>query len=196
VHTEAIKDAAFNMDGNQIATVDDSNLALWDLNTGKLVARASAPSGSKFAGCRFKGRQHLVTAQGGKGVGGVATWWALDGDKLTLERSVCISDIPITSFNLSPAGDILAAGTSEGGVFAVETNALQRAKASQLHDLGVAFLTFSNDAEMLLSGSMDTTVRITPTAELLATGGQGTLVAVVAALLLFVLIFFLGLAYL
>jgi len=202
VHQDDIRDVMFSPKDGLFLTCDDGVLALWNLNTGKLItkcrpsdstAAAKSPVKLKFRGAMFNsdGTQLLTAASGAKGgylttrgVSKAADWTA----KAARDRLVTPS--PITSVDLSPLREgSFAVGTAEGEVCVIDQKSLSCVCRLEAHGMPVTKVTLLTSGDCF-SVAFDNNCALTCTKKHIEVQTRKGMLAIVFVLcLLFVFLY-------
>ncbi|KAF3796541.1 SEC12-like protein 2 [Nymphaea thermarum] len=140
---ECVKDLDFSPDGKLLVSLGDSGpCRIWDLTSSAAVASLSGDKGESF-------REH----------GCILTWDSGSWKRTTEKRIV---QNPVSAFNISPDGKLLAIGTAEGDILIADTLSMQvQKKVKEAHLVFVTALEFSHDSRALVSASGDSSARVT-----------------------------------
>ncbi|KAG0449786.1 hypothetical protein HPP92_027233 [Vanilla planifolia] len=133
---------------------------VWDL--GSLTAVASLPveCGEKFGFCSFSPNSNIlyVTSMHGDQAK-ISSWSTSSWERIASKKIV---REPISAFDISNDGKLLAIGTIEGDVAIASSSDLKRQTTVKKAHLGpVTALDFSHDSRALVSASFDSTARVT-----------------------------------
>ncbi|KAJ1686082.1 hypothetical protein LUZ63_017472 [Rhynchospora breviuscula] len=164
VDDNSIKDLDFSFDGKYLASLRNSGpCRVWDLNSSSVIANLARESGENFRFCRFScssdDNQVLFVIAMHDDQGKIITWNTTTWKRIVSKRVV---KDPISAFNISPDGKLLAIGTIEGGIVVLNSKNLQVHSVIKKAHLGLlTSLVFSQDSRALLSSSFDSTARVT-----------------------------------
>ncbi|GAA93784.1 uncharacterized protein L969DRAFT_92296 [Mixia osmundae IAM 14324] len=87
--------------------------------------------------------------------------WDLKTWQLIKTRT--ISQTPVTSFDISPDGSMLAFGTAELAVGVLDAKTLRpRLTILRAHDFAITALRFNTTSDIVVSGSVDSSIRVIP----------------------------------
>ncbi|RZC58186.1 hypothetical protein C5167_005485 [Papaver somniferum] len=162
-----LKDLDFSLDGRFLVSLGGGPCRIWDVETATVVASLLRENDEVFTSCRFSvngnGTQILyITAMRDRG-GSIVSF---DTSSWTRMSSKHLVRDPISAFNVSPDGEHLAIGTIQGDVFIYKSSNTRVASIIKKAHLGlVTALKFSEDSRLLVSASMDSSVRVTKVEE-------------------------------
>ncbi|XP_026386839.1 SEC12-like protein 2 [Papaver somniferum] len=162
-----LKDLDFSLDGRFLVSLGGGPCRIWDVETATVVASLLRENDEVFTSCRFSvngnGTQILyITAMRDRG-GSIVSF---DTSSWTRVSSKNLVRDPISAFNVSPDGEHLAIGTIQGDVFVYKSSNTRVASIIKKAHLGlVTALKFSEDSRLLVSASMDSSVRVTKVEE-------------------------------
>ncbi|MCL7026394.1 hypothetical protein MKW94_014878 [Papaver nudicaule] len=162
-----LKDLDFSLDGRFLVSLGGGPCRIWDLESANVVATLLKENDEVFTSCRFSvnsnGTQILyITAMRDRG-GSIVSF---DTSSWTRVSSKHLVRDPISAFNVSPDGEHLAIGTIQGDVFIYKsTNTRVSSIIKKAHIGLVTALKFSEDSRLLVSASLDSSVRVTKTEE-------------------------------
>ncbi|KAG9454441.1 hypothetical protein H6P81_007345 [Aristolochia fimbriata] len=161
----SVKDLDFSSDSRFLVSLGNSGpCRVWDLKSSSVVASLPRGDDEMFGFCRFSrsidNEILYITAMKGKH-GRIVSWntgsWRRAG-------STQIVRDPISAFNISADGKLLAIGTIEGDVAVVDSGTKQVLTRVKKAHLGlVTAMAFSRDARALVSTSFDSSARVTIT---------------------------------
>ncbi|XP_068658742.1 SEC12-like protein 2 [Aristolochia californica] len=159
----SVKDLDFSSNGKFLVSLGNSGpCRVWDLISSVIVANLPRENDEIFGFCRFSqssvNETLYITAMKGKH-GGIISWnttsWMRAGSKQLVRD-------PVSAFNISADGKLLALGTIEGDVIIVDSATKQvHTRVKKAHLGLVTVLTFSQDARALVSSSFDSSARVT-----------------------------------
>ncbi|GMP93585.1 hypothetical protein CsSME_00043350 [Camellia sinensis var. sinensis] len=162
-HT-SVKDLDFSPDGKFLVSVGGGGPGrIWDVTALTPVASLSKENDEHFGFCRFSqnsdNKQVLyITAMRGQG-GNIVKW---DTSSWRRVSSKHIIRDPISAFNVSADGKLLAIGTIQGDILIVNSASMRVQNMVRKAHLGlVTALMFSQDSRALVSASMDSSARVT-----------------------------------
>ncbi|CAL5430695.1 unnamed protein product [Camellia sinensis] len=162
-HT-SVKDLDFSPDGKFLVSVGGGGPGrIWDVTSLTPVASLSKENDEHFGFCRFSqnsdNKQVLyVTAMRGQG-GNIVKW---DTSSWRRVSSKHIIRDPISAFDVSADGKLLAIGTIQGDILIVNSASMHVQNMVRKAHLGlVTALMFSQDSRALVSASMDSSARVT-----------------------------------
>ncbi|KAF5939219.1 hypothetical protein HYC85_023478 [Camellia sinensis] len=136
---------------------------IWDVTALTPVASLSKENDEHFGFCRFSqnsdNKQVLyITAMRGQG-GNIVKW---DTSSWRRVSSKHIIRDPISAFDVSADGKLLAIGTIQGDILIVNSASMRVQNMVRKAHLGlVTALMFSQDSRALVSASMDSSARVT-----------------------------------
>ncbi|OAY81332.1 SEC12-like protein 2 [Ananas comosus] len=164
VANTTVKDLDFSSDGKFLASLRNSGpCKVWDLASSKVVANLSREDGEIFSFCRFSrssadSQVLFVTAMHGD-QGKIISWNTTSWKRIGTKRIV---RDPISAFNISSDGKLMAIGTTEGSIEVLSSANMQvQTRVKKAHLGIVTALVFSHDSRALLSSSFDSTARVT-----------------------------------
>ncbi|XP_020104476.1 SEC12-like protein 2 [Ananas comosus] len=164
VANTTVKDLDFSSDGKFLASLRNSGpCKVWDLASSKVVANLSREDGEIFSFCRFSRSRAdsqvlFVTAMHGD-QGKIISWNTTSWKRIGTKRIV---RDPISAFNISSDGKLMAIGTTEGSIEVLSSANMQvQTRVKKAHLGIVTALVFSHDSRALLSSSFDSTARVT-----------------------------------
>ncbi|GJN93754.1 hypothetical protein Rhopal_006811-T1 [Rhodotorula paludigena] len=208
---EEIYDADFNDDGDMLVGTSSNKLCVWST---KVADKSAAPEPvqvierpvlKKELACTFRaakfGRHltasNLYTVVNASPAGKVrkppagskkafVSLWDARAWKLLKTRTV--SQKPVTAFDVSDDGTLLAYGSSDLSVGILDAITLRPIRTVlHAHDFPVTSLKFNPSASVLISGSADNSVRVIEVPTLAQRGGNSTTYTVLMTLLILVL---------
>eukprot|EP00262_Sarcandra_glabra_P012780 TRINITY_DN3369_c0_g1_i1.p1 TRINITY_DN3369_c0_g1~~TRINITY_DN3369_c0_g1_i1.p1 ORF type:complete len:404 (+),score=67.89 TRINITY_DN3369_c0_g1_i1:81-1292(+) len=159
-----IKDLDFSKDGKFLVSLGSSGpCRVWDLTSFTVVANLPRENGEVFRFCRFSHNSdnnqilYVVAMQGEKG--SIVSWDTISWKRLGSKQVV---REPISAFNVSTDGKLLAFGSIEGDVSIINsTNMRVQTTVRKAHLGVVTALVFSQDSRALVSASFDASARVT-----------------------------------
>ncbi|XP_052206157.1 SEC12-like protein 2 [Diospyros lotus] len=160
----SVKDLDFSTDGKFLVSVGSgSHGRVWDVASRAPVASLSKENDEVFGFCRFskdasKDQVLYITSMRGQG-GSIVKW-----DTSTWQRmsSKLVVRDPVSAFNISADGKLLAIGTIQGDIFIVNSANMHVLNMVRKAHLGlVTALMFSQDSRALVSASLDSSARVT-----------------------------------
>nr|CAD1838109.1 unnamed protein product [Ananas comosus var. bracteatus] len=164
VANTTVKDLDFSSDGKFLASLRNSGpCKVWDLASSKVVANLSREDGEIFSFCRFSrssadSQVLFVTAMHGD-QGKIISWNTTSWKRIGTKRIV---RDPISAFNISSDGKLMAIGTTEGSIEVLSSANVQvQTRVKKAHLGIVTALVFSHDSRALLSSSFDSTASVT-----------------------------------
>ncbi|XP_051148742.1 SEC12-like protein 2 [Andrographis paniculata] len=161
-HT-SVKDLDFSSDGKFLVSVGSGPGRIWDITTSASLATLPKENDEIFGFCRFSRAADTdqilyTTAMRDKG-GSIVKWNTNTWRRIS--SSHIVRD-PISAFNVSPDGKLLAIGTIQGDVFIIRSAGMRVHTVVKKAHLGlVTALAFSPDSRALLSASLDSSARVT-----------------------------------
>lgn len=160
---KSIKDLDFSLDGTFLASLGDTGpCRIWNLSTSAPAASLSVDKGERLGSCRFSrdgGRPFLfiTVKQGEKGL--IAYW---DTDTWEKVGTRVVEKNPISAFNISSDGKLLATGTSEGDISIIDAGKMRSCqKVRGAHMIFITSMEFSRDSRALVSASGDSSLKVT-----------------------------------
>ncbi|KMS99839.1 hypothetical protein BVRB_1g016910 [Beta vulgaris subsp. vulgaris] len=160
----SVKDLHFSIDGKYLVSLGSGGpCKVWDVISSKAIATLARENDEIFGFCRFsqssENEQVLyTTAMQDKG-GSIISWNTKSWKRIASRRIV---RDPVSAFNVSVDGKLLAIGTIQGDVLIINSSKMQVQMNVKKAHLGlITALTFSHDSRALGSVSMDSSVRVT-----------------------------------
>ncbi|XP_026418259.1 SEC12-like protein 2 [Papaver somniferum] len=150
-----LKDLDFSLDGRFLVSLGGGPCLIWDVETTTIVASILRENRS----LNGNGSQILhVTTMRDRG-GSIVSF---DTSSWTRVSSKHVVPDPISAFSVSPDGELLAIGTIQGGVWLYKSINTRVTSIIKKSSLGlVTALKLSEDSRLLVSASMDSSVRVT-----------------------------------
>ncbi|XAR72249.1 hypothetical protein NMG60_11018826 [Bertholletia excelsa] len=160
----SVKDLDFSPDGKFLVSVGSGGPGrIWDVTSSSLVASLSRENDEVFGFCRFSqnSENNLVlylTSMHGQG-GSIMKWDTSSWKRVNSKHMV---RDPVSAFNVSADGKLLALGTIQGDLLIVNSSNMRVLQMVRKAHLGfVTALMFSEDSRALVSASMDSSARVT-----------------------------------
>ncbi|KAK2635335.1 hypothetical protein Ddye_030127 [Dipteronia dyeriana] len=160
----SVKDLSFSPDGKFLVSLGNRGPGrVWDLTSSTAVASLAKENDEIFVSCRFSpiNDENLVlyiAAITDKG-GSIITWNTTSWKRM---RSKQVVQEPVSSFNISSNGKLLAIGTAQGDISIINSTSLKVQTMVKKAHLGiVTALALSHDSRALVSASMDSSARVT-----------------------------------
>ncbi|CAH9054559.1 unnamed protein product [Cuscuta epithymum] len=158
----SVKDLDFSPDGKFLVSLGSGCCRVWDVSTLTLVASLQKKNDEMFGFCRFsqssKNQTIYVTASHGKG-GSIVVWNTTTWKRM---NSKLVVSLPISAFDVSADGKLLAIGTTQGEVRVLSSENMRVLMTVKKAHMGIPTkVTFSKDSRALLSASMDSSARVT-----------------------------------
>ncbi|XP_058092691.1 SEC12-like protein 2 [Magnolia sinica] len=159
----SVKDLDFSSDGKFLASLGSSGpCRVWDLTSLTVVANLPRENGEVFGFCRFSHNRDdnqtlYVTAMQGQH-GSIVSWNTISWKRVGSKKIV---RDPISAFNVSADGKLLAIGTIEGDIVIRNTNMQVHTTVKKAHLGVVTTLVFSHDSRAVVSASFDSSARVT-----------------------------------
>ncbi|KAI7979299.1 SEC12-like protein 2 [Camellia lanceoleosa] len=159
-----VKDLDFSPDGKFLMSVGSSGPGrVWDVTSLACGFLLSKENDEMFGFCRFsrsndKNPVLYITAMRGQG-GSIVKW---DTSLWKRVSSKHIIRDPISAFNVSADGKLLAIGTIQGDVLIINSSSMHVQNMVRKAHLGlVTALMISQDSRALVSASLDSSARVT-----------------------------------
>ncbi|KAL1568573.1 SEC12-like protein 2 [Salvia divinorum] len=160
----SVKDLDFSPDGKFLASVGGSGPGrIWDVASSSSRASLPKENGEIFGFCRFSRSTDTdqvlyITTLRDKG-GSIVKWNPTSWTRIS---STYVSRDPISAFNVSPDGKLLAIGTIQGDILIISSANMRVQTVSKKAHLGlVTALAFAPDSRALVSASLDSSSRVT-----------------------------------
>ncbi|CAK7326740.1 unnamed protein product [Dovyalis caffra] len=169
----SLKDLCFSPDGKFLVSLGKRDLGrVWDVTSSTAVATLSKENDEIFALCRFSQSSDqtqilYIAAITDKGAS-IVTWNTSSWNRVS---SKPVAREPVSSFNVSPDGKLLAMyiiftvtlrGLTQGDVLLINSTNMRVHTMIRKAHLGiVTALAFSHDSRALVSASMDSSARVT-----------------------------------
>ncbi|KAG6757668.1 hypothetical protein POTOM_037989 [Populus tomentosa] len=157
----SLKDLCFSPDGKFLVSMGQRDLGrVWDVTSSTAVASLPKENDEIFTSCRFSQRsdQAQISCYIDKGAS-IVTWNTSSWKRVSSKH---VAREPVSSFNVSPDGKLLAMGMTQGDVLLVNSTNLRVQTIIRKAHLGiVTALAFSHDSRALVSASMDSSARVT-----------------------------------
>ncbi|TXG54647.1 hypothetical protein EZV62_019903 [Acer yangbiense] len=136
---------------------------VWDVTSSTVVASLAKEKDEIFVSCRFSPINDqnpvLYIAAITDKVGSIITWNTTSWKRT---RSKQVVQEPVSSFNISSDGELLAIGTAQGDISIINSTSLKVQTTVKKAHLGiVTALALSHDSRTLVSASMDSSARVT-----------------------------------
>eukprot|EP00884_Botryococcus_braunii_P014330 jgi/Botrbrau1/22899/Bobra.0065s0052.2 len=170
----ALREAARDVDfspahSNQVlaVTCEDGSCSLWEWERGVCITRLELPPDIKrgsFSRARWArdGSLGIYTAVTTAGEGHVMYYEQDDTGEMICRKKARVDPNPITALDISPSGELLGFGTSEGDVAVLSVSNLKAVSRQKgAHLVFVTAVTFSPQSNALLSVSGDASARVT-----------------------------------
>ncbi|XP_077223386.1 SEC12-like protein 2 [Tasmannia lanceolata] len=158
-----VKDLDFSFDGKFLVSLGSSGpCRVWDLSSSTVVANLPRENGEIFGFCRFSrsSDNQILYVTSMKGQQGSIVPWNTNSWKRAGSKQI-VRD-PVSAFNVSADGKLLAIGTIEGDIAIINsTNMQMQMKVRKAHLGIITAVMFSQDSSALVSTSFDSSVRVT-----------------------------------
>ncbi|XP_057765626.1 SEC12-like protein 2 isoform X2 [Salvia miltiorrhiza] len=160
----SVKDLDFSPDGKFLVSVGSGPGRIWDVSSSSSsVASLPKENDEIFGFCRFSrstGTDQVlyITTMRDKG-GSIVKWNPTSWRRIS---STFVSRDPISAFNVSPDGKLLAIGTIQGDILIISSANMRTRTVIKKAHLGlVTALAFSQDSRAVVSVSLDSSSRAT-----------------------------------
>ncbi|KAL9453401.1 hypothetical protein AB3S75_009077 [Citrus x aurantiifolia] len=170
----SVKDLSFSPDGKFLVSLGNRGPGrVWDLASSAVVTPLAKENDELFASCRFSPLNNedyvlYIAAITDRGAS-IVTWNTTTWKRIRTKQVV---REPVSSFNVSADGKLLAVGTASGDISIIDSSSLQvRTTVKKAHLGIVTALAFSYDSRALVSASMDSSVRVTVIEDKKKSGG-------------------------
>ncbi|KAL5763289.1 hypothetical protein ACOSP7_019553 [Xanthoceras sorbifolium] len=170
----SVKDLSFSPDGKILVSLGSRGPGrVWDLTSSTVVASLAKENDEIFVSCRFSpinDQNHVlyiaaITDRGGS----VVTWNTTSWKRM---RSKHVVREPVSCFNISFDGKLVAIGTAQGDISIINSTSMKVHTMVKKAHLGiVTALAFSHDSRALVSASMDSSARVTLVEDKKQSGG-------------------------
>ncbi|KAK4841265.1 hypothetical protein QYF36_001831 [Acer negundo] len=160
----SVKDLSFSPDGKFLVSLGNRGPGwVWDVTSSTVVASLAKEKDEIFVSCRFSpinGQNPVlyIAAITDKG-GSIITWNTSSWKRM---RSKQVVQEPVSCFNISSDGKLLAIGTAQGDISIINSTSLKvQTMVKKAHIGIVTALALSHDSRALVSASMDSSARVT-----------------------------------
>ncbi|KAI9168943.1 hypothetical protein LWI28_004322 [Acer negundo] len=160
----SVKDLSFSPDGKFLVSLGNRGPGwVWDATSSTVVASLAKEKDEIFVSCRFSpinGQNPVlyIAAITDKG-GSIITWNTSSWKRM---RSKQVVQEPVSCFNISSDGKLLAIGTAQGDISIINSTSLKvQTMVKKAHIGIVTALALSHDSRALVSASMDSSARVT-----------------------------------
>ncbi|KAL2233316.1 SEC12-like protein 2 [Sesamum indicum] len=159
----SVKDLDFSPDAKFLVSVGSGPGRIWNVATSTSVASLPKENDEIFGFCRFSRTTDTdqvlyITAMRDKG-GSILKWNTTSWKRIS---STHVVRDPVSAFNVSPDGKLLAIGTIQGDIFIISSASMRLQTVVRKAHLGlVTALAFSRDSRALVSASLDSSARVT-----------------------------------
>lgn len=159
----SVKDLDFSLDGKLLVSVGSGPGRIWNVASSTSIASLPKENDEVFGFCRFSrgtDADHILYVTSMRDKGGSIVKWNTTSWKRMSSRHV-VRD-PVSAFNVSPDGKLLAIGTIQGDILILSSTSMQVQTIVKKAHLGlVTALAFSQDSRALISASLDSSARVT-----------------------------------
>ncbi|KAI3466987.1 hypothetical protein Pfo_023650 [Paulownia fortunei] len=159
----SVKDIDFSPDGKFLVSVGSGPGRIWNVTKSTSIASLPKENDEVFGFCRFSRTTDTdlvlyITAMRDKG-GSIVKWNTSSWKRIS---SIHIVRDPVSAFNVSPDGKLLAIGTIQGDILIISSASMRVQTVVRKAHLGlVTALAFSQCSRALVSASLDSSARVT-----------------------------------
>ncbi|KAL3824260.1 hypothetical protein ACJIZ3_020289 [Penstemon smallii] len=162
----SVKDLDFSPDGKFLISVGSGSGSpgrIWNVSTSTSIASLPKEKDEIFGFARFSQTTDTdqvlyITSMRDKG-GNIVKWNTTSWRRIS---STHVGKDPISAFNVSPDGKLLAIGTIQGDIKIISSASMRVQTTVKKAHLGlVTALAFSHDSRALISASLDSSARVT-----------------------------------
>ncbi|CAH2045904.1 unnamed protein product [Thlaspi arvense] len=188
----SVKSLTFSESGKFLVSLGGPLCRVWDVDASAAIASLPKEKDEMFAYCRFSvdnaGNEVLYIAANTERGGSIIT---CDPTSWKRKRSTLIKNNPISAFNVSADGKLLALGTLEGDVLIIDSTKMKTFQVAKKAHLGfVTALTFSPDSRCLVSVSLDSRAKLTVIEQTHGKGGPRWWLLVLLLILTYIVSYF------
>ncbi|KAF9673993.1 hypothetical protein SADUNF_Sadunf10G0081500 [Salix dunnii] len=190
----SLKDLCFSPDGKFLVSLGQRDRGrVWDVTSSTAVASLPKENDEIFAACRFSQRSDqtkvlYIAAITDKGAS-IVIWNTSSWRRVSSKH---VAREPVSSFNVSPDGKLLAMGMTQGDVLLVNSTNLSVKTIIRKAHLGiVTALAFSHDSRALVSASMDSSARVTLIEDNKSAAGGSSMQIIILIIILAIAAYFL-----